>query len=129
MKIYLAGRYTSVPEMRERRAQLARLGHTVTSQWIDHHGSVPFPLTPETLGAAAGVADTAWSDVADADTVISFTASGTGKGGRHVEFGMGIALGKRSIVIGEREHVFHALPAVELYSTWEEFLACLQGEA
>lgn len=44
------------------------------------------------------------------------------RGGRHVEFGMAIALGKRAIVVGSQENVFHLLPGVEVYATWE---ACL----
>lgn len=45
------------------------------------------------------------------------------RGGRHVEFGMALALAKRCIVIGPRENVFHLLPQVEQYDSWEQYLA------
>ena len=45
------------------------------------------------------------------------------RGGRHAEFGIALALGKRVIVIGPRENVFHALPAVERYESWAAFRA------
>ena len=35
-----------------------------------------------------------------------------GTGGRHVEFGYALALGKALIVVGVRSHVFHELDAV-----------------
>jgi hypothetical protein len=38
-------------------------------------------------------------------------------GGRHVEFGYGMAKGKRLVLIGERENVFHDHPSVEVYPT------------
>lgn len=45
------------------------------------------------------------------------------RGGRHVEFGMALAWGLRLIVIGQRENVFHCLPQVERYDTWDDFLS------
>jgi hypothetical protein len=53
-----------------------------------------------------------------AATLISFTDGAPARGGRHVEFGMAYAWGKRLIVVGPREHVFHALPLVEHYPDW-----------
>jgi hypothetical protein len=46
---------------------------------------------------------------------------------RHTEFGIGLALGKRLILVGEhREHVFHYLPVVEVYETWALCLLVLR---
>lgn len=45
------------------------------------------------------------------------------RGGRHVEFGMALALGKRVIVVGPRENVFHLLPEVEVHVNWNDFVA------
>ena len=42
-------------------------------------------------------------DLAAADTVVSFTSAASGgKGGRHVEFGLVLGLGKHLVVIGPR---------------------------
>ena len=48
-------------------------------------------------------------------------------GGRHVEFGYGLALGKIMICVGEREHVFAHLPSIRFFDTEEaavEYVAC-----
>ena len=55
--------------------------------------------------------------------LVSFTGDGGGgKGGRHVEHGYAMALGKRIVVVGPREHVFHTDPATEVYADWASFL-------
>lgn len=131
--VYLAARYSRNPEMRERRDELAALGYVVTSRWIDQHdGALPDSLDHAALngnpsaGAAFGQADV--DDLARADTVISFTSpEGGGKGGRHVEFGLALGQGKRLVIVGPRENVFHTLPGVEHHDSWEAFLAALSG--
>ena len=67
-------------------------------------------------------------DISAASTLISFTEvprSHLGHGGRHVEFGAALALGKRVLLVGERECVFHHLPNVEVFSTWDQALTFL----
>ena len=53
-------------------------------------------------------------DVLAADALVCFTEppGDGGSGGRHVELGMALALGRRVIVVGRREHIFHHLPEV-----------------
>jgi hypothetical protein len=125
--IYLAARYSRHPQMREARDVLARMGHTVTSRWIDQHGGDQLEsatLAQLNINPAAcsiyGIHDV--EDVTAADVVVSFTGGEGGKGGRHVEFGLGIALGKDLVVIGPREHIFHTLPQVRQYETWPDFV-------
>lgn len=130
--VYLAARYSRHDEMRGVRDVLAAYGITVTSRWIDCHtdvvGDFTSSFTPEFLVAhpekAAPLGQHDMDDLRAADAVISFTGSG-GKGGRHVEFGVGIALGKRSVVIGPRENVFHTLAQVQWYPDWPTFLRSL----
>jgi hypothetical protein len=130
--VYLASRYSRADEMRGVRDVLTVLGLNVTARWIDYHGGqLTASFTPETLNqdpALCGeIARADWDDLNAADTVISFTGNG-GKGGRHVEFGMAVALGKRLIVVGPREHVFHTLPAVEHYHDWSRLVMAIQRE-
>lgn len=128
-RVYLASRYSRAEEMRQVREVLTDLGVEVTSRWIDHHGGkYPGSFTPVQLNAdpeyCSKIAHVDWTDLLAADTVISFTGAG-GKGGRHVEFGMAVALGKRLYTVGPREHVFHTLPTVNHY---EDFPSLLAGE-
>lgn len=130
-KIYLAARYSRFPEMQQYAQDLTVRGHTVTSRWIlgDHdicaHGLSSAPqYMPQ-------FAQEDWEDLIVADTVISFTEApdiaipGRGRGGRHVELGVALAMQKRCIVIHHRENVFHWIPTVEFYATWDEFLLIL----
>ena len=144
MKVYLAARYSRNAEMRGYRDDLVAMGHEVTSRWIDlHSGTVSFvsaealgiqekSFTPEQLSATPTLcneyAEADWSDLAEAQWVISFTCATGGKGGRHVEFGIGLASNKRMIVVGPREHVFHTLADVEHFEDWPSCRKALESQ-
>ena len=123
-KVYLAARYSRNAEMRGVRDVLEALGFQVTSRWIDQHGgNLLESIVAERLNAEPGECSRyALIDLDDlhaADTVISFTsAGGGGKGGRHIEFGYALGLGKHVVIVGPRENVFHTLPTVEWYPDW-----------
>lgn len=128
---YFAARYSRHPEMRQRRAELltAIPSARVTSRWIDcHGGELDASYTPEVLNAKP---DECWQhgcddldDLLAADTIVSFTGDGGGgKGGRHIEHGYAIRDGKRLVIVGPRENIFHCHPETEVYATWAEFLA------
>jgi len=131
--IYLASRYSRREELCEYREQLRAAGHHVTSRWLngehqalDTNGS-ELPGTPQ---QAMTFAADDFGDLMAADVVISFTEpprSAPNRGGRHVEFGMAIATGKRVLVVGYRENVFHCLPRVEFCETWAVALSVLAG--
>lgn len=143
MHIYLAARYSRREELLEYRAQLEALGHIVTSRWLN--GSHQIDGNGQPIGDAGERAVETGSrhdlarhfaqedveDVVNAECVISFTEQprvpGSSRGGRHVEFGIAQALGKRQIVVGYRENVFHWLAGVEFFPSWAEALAALSG--
>jgi hypothetical protein len=130
-RYYFAARYSRHPEMRSYRDQLVTAipGAVVTSRWVDGHPdgfAQDVSFTPEFLGANP---ETCWingrADIEDllaAHTIVTFTGDGGGKGGRHIEHGYAIAAGKRLVVVGPRENIFHCHPATEVYATWIEFL-------
>jgi hypothetical protein len=128
---YFAARYSRNPELRQYRDELLAMvsDAEVTSRWIDQHGgSLEASYTPEVLAAQPGECWTFGAhDLEDLDaaaTVVSFTGNGGGgKGGRHIEHGYAIAAGKRLVVVGPRENIFHCHPATEVYATWDDFLA------
>jgi hypothetical protein len=108
--------------MRAIGVTLVRAGHTITSSWVGgwHDG------VPERTSAIEDL-----HDLLDADCIVAFTEEPTeqvswaARGGRHVEFGIAIAKGKRLCIIGPRENVFHHLPEVEQYATIEELVSGL----
>ncbi|MEM6327437.1 MAG: hypothetical protein AAF791_10000 [Bacteroidota bacterium] len=128
--VYLASRYSRNPEMREVRTRLESIGYTVTSRWIngDHQ------IDDEGLSVEASRAERErfaredLEDLRSASICISFSEvprSTNSRGGRHVEHGYALALGKRCIVVGPRENVFHCGLGVEVYENTDEMIAAL----
>jgi hypothetical protein len=122
--VYFAARYSRHEELNSYRAELEALGIEVTSRWLD---TLPRTrsLYTEDDWRALGLVDQ--EDVLAADTLVCFAESEGegGNGGRHVEVGMALALGRRVIVVGRREHIFHFLPEVEVVESWPEALRLL----
>lgn len=136
MKFYLAARFSRHPEMQGIRDVLAVLGHEVTSRWIDQHGGAQLESAAQAAlnSDPESVAHFGQHDLEDidaADAVVSFTFEGGtgGKGGRHVEHGYALGRGKRVIVVGARENIFHTLPEVEHYPDWSQFVIALTQSA
>ena len=109
--------------MKEHAKELESTGHIITSRWINgNHQIDDKGLSVEAKKAERerfAVED--MEDLLEADVCISFTEtprSTNSRGGRHVEFGIAIAAGKRCIVVGPRENVFHCLPKIEVYETF-----------
>ena len=67
-----------------------------------------------------------------ADTVIIFTEIPNtilATGGRHVEFGLALAQGKRVIIVGPRENVFHYLLLdSQIFATWNKAFATIRRQ-
>lgn len=119
--VYLAARCARSDELRVIAQDLEAAGWDVTSSWL----SVDSAVAADGLvagGKAEQIATMDFKDLARSNVLVSFTEGNgaRGKGGRHVEFGMAIALGIRVVVVGPRENVFHCLPQVEQYDTWAE---------
>jgi hypothetical protein len=129
-RIYLAARYSRFPEMQGYAAALRARGYTITSRWILGDHDIRAHGESEAAYWMPRWAQEDYEDLCEADTVISFTEApgdvlGRGRGGRHAEHGIALALQKRCIVVAYRENVFHWLPWVEYYATWEECLTAL----
>jgi len=126
--VYIASRFARRDEMKGVAADLEGHGFEVTSRWLDSPSAL-LPGELDTTGRAAALAMMDLEDVHRAGICIAFTEppeeTKPGRGGRHTEFGIAIALGLRVVLVGPREHVFHCLPSVENYETWEEARAAL----
>lgn len=128
MKFYIAARFSRRPECNALAHQLMELGHTITSRWVkpdsDH-------VTPTGLSRQAADAERrrfAEEDMADVfacDAIVSLMEEprSNSRGGRHVEYGIAVALGKHNFVVGPRETVFHHLEDVRHFDTAEDFVA------
>jgi hypothetical protein len=148
MKIYLAARYSRREELCGYRSEIEELGHTVQARWLNGEHQIANDGAPIGENGEALVEGTLrsgellsereqseraaslrsrfalddWEDVNAAEVVISFTEpprSKANRGGRHVEYGIALARGARVIVVGYRENIFHWLPQVEFFETWE----------
>jgi len=125
VKVYLAGRYSRRLELCGYRQELVDAGYEVTSRWLNGNHEIDTDTQGLSIQAAASererFAKEDWADVMAADICVSFTESPrstNSRGGRHVEFGASLGAGRRCIVVGYRENVFHHLPAVEFFGSW-----------
>lgn len=125
-RVYVAGRFSRRHEFRRFADALTTAGHSITSRWLyseDHHLELGGTPSPAATAAARDL-----EDVRAATVCVAFTErSGRrqGRGGRHVELGVALALGLRLIVVGDPEHIFHLLPEVERVATAEAALAAI----
>jgi hypothetical protein len=97
----------------------------VVSRWIDLKEEAGGFLTAPHDHVRYAQADL--EDIDECDVLVGFTASylgnaGPGRGGRHVEWGYALARGKRLVLIGAREHIFHTLPQVAVYDWFTDFI-------
>lgn len=114
--------------MKDVAADLQHNGYEVTSRWL----TSTLAIGPGELDIGGRAAELAMMDVEDvrrAGICVAFTEppeeTKPGRGGRHTELGIALALGLRVVLVGPREHVFHCLPGIEQYSSWEEARAAL----
>lgn len=126
MEVYLAARYSRIGELNSYKAELEGKGLTVTSRWLTGEYRLQEAKAAEEGSPDIGfiVAQHDVEDISTADTIICFTEtprSNHSRGGRHVEFGMALALKKRIVIIGPLENVFYCLPEVERYNDWADF--------
>ena len=69
-------------------------------------------------------------DIEACDVLVLFAEDplqGYPRGGRHVEFGYALALGKVIVVIGQRENIFHTLPEITVVQTSWDAIRILQN--
>ena len=148
MRIYLAARYSRRDELCGYRKELIALGHEVRARWLNgkhqiNDKGIPVgddgeelvesgdpKLDKKAAALRANFALDDWEDVGAADLLVNFTEaprSTASRGGRHVEFGIALALSKPVIAVGYRENIFHWLPRVRFCETWDEAKRVIQA--
>ena len=106
LRVYIAAPYPCRDYAERVMHLLEGHGVDVTSHWLKTPG-----------GLTDGYAREDLADVARADLLLALNPkdwAGRGTGGRHIEFGYALALGKPIILVGERSNVFHYLDTVNV---------------
>jgi nucleoside 2-deoxyribosyltransferase len=125
MKIYLAARYSQKEEMKLVAKQLRCHGHIITSTWLEETEPPDVTLDQLTEHFLAYQAEVDLNDIKRADIFVLFSIDPlipTVRGGRHVETGVALALGKPIYVVGPKENIFHYLPGVKIFSCVSELI-------
>jgi hypothetical protein len=131
MKIYLASQYSWRNLIKGYAKQLESLGHEITSTWLQERKGLGTELDELSNRFLREHAKADYNDIVKADCVILFSVGPTEltkRGGRHVEFGLGYALGKQMIVCGPKENIFHYLDDVICFNNFEDLFKAFKGE-
>jgi nucleoside 2-deoxyribosyltransferase len=97
---------------------LRRDGHKITSRW--HHK--PFhPTSHHTPAECEAIAQEDYDDIVAADALVLIAGPDKYSGGKFVEAGIAIGLGKRVTVIGRRENMLLWLPGIRVVESVEAF--------
>lgn len=128
--VYIAARFSRRPEANALARELQNRGHSITSRWVKPETDHVLPT-----GISRQAEDSErrrfamedMDDVRQCDWCISLMEEprSNTRGGRHIEFGVALALNKKLTIIGPRETVFHHLDDIEQYNTIDEFVASL----
>lgn len=119
---YLAGRFSRIEELLGVRDVLIGTGHECTSRWLDgNHQAEEHDIEAMRRFAREDVVD-----ILRCDVLIAFTETprkpSTNRGGRHVELGIALGVGRgliTTIVCGPYENAFTTLADVHVAS-WSE---------
>lgn len=111
-KAYVAAPYELRVEAQLTRLKLEAKGYGVTSRWL----TVLDEDSPE-------MAEVDIEDIEAANELVLVNPEHfrrTGTGGRHVEVGYALALGKKITIVGVRSNLFHMLPSVRVVDRLED---------
>ena len=125
MIVYIAARYSRKNEIRSLVTIFNEHNITVRARWLDEPHSPGTTLHEVSPTFCRETATIDMEDIDSCDTLVFFSEDpliGTPRGGRHVEFGYALGKGKRIVVIGGEENIFHFLPQIVHYPNLQYFL-------
>lgn len=125
MSFYLAAQFSWKDSIAAKKKQLEQLGFKVTSTWTDEVADPKCSLKDFSGDYHKEMADRDLREINEADVLVAFSVDPdtlTRRGGRHVEFGYALGKGKSVVVVGPRENIFHHLPNVKQFDSWDEFI-------
>lgn len=121
MKVYIAAKFELAPEVAEMAKELRLLGIECTSRWVTEEG----PYVKDDPAEGDRLARMDLSDVDVADIFVLLGQPNSPRGGKHVEYGYAYAKGKRIILIGKRENIFHWLSTTTIVADWKAAIETL----
>jgi nucleoside 2-deoxyribosyltransferase len=99
-------------------------GHKIVSTWLEEDMTAPL-----TASCRARIAAKDLREIRKADVLV-LEAAPVGchvPGGKHVELGYALALGKTVLVVGRKENIFHWHDDVHVFASTYEAVARLSG--
>lgn len=127
MRVYIAAPYSMKDTIIREAEELRLYGIEVTSSWLEepHKPSTQMHELTHEEHQVYALRDV--QDIVNADILVFHTdpTKSIIRAGRHVEFGIALALGLTRcmpiFVVGqERENIFHHMPQVAHYASWRE---------
>lgn len=117
MKIYIAAHDQELA--RDTAWRLIEQGHHVTSTWLNED------LLPTHIHSAeerANIAIRDFNDVKECDTLLLLASTMRVPGGKHVEAGIAMGMGKDVHIIGHRENMLLWHPDITTWDSIEDFI-------
>ena len=128
MKLYLAAGFSRKHEIAGKSLELENLGINVTSTWPWEDAAPDSKLTEVSDDYLRLNARKDLYEIINSDGLILFTQSPLKpfcRGGRMHEAGFAMGLGKTIMVCGPKENIFHWLPEIAQFDTWERLKQAL----
>jgi nucleoside 2-deoxyribosyltransferase len=125
-KIYLAAKYSQKEEMLVVRKLLYKAGLLCTASWLNEPHAPGTTLDQVTENDLCEFAQQDMDDIRRCDIFVLFSVDPlqpTVRGGRHVETGYALGLGRPVHVVGPKENIFHYLPGVKHFTCISELIS------
>lgn len=127
-RLYVAAHSKSAARNVARR--LREAGHVVTSRWIDIDDKFGDPQAYYTDSERRGLATIDEQDVRSATDGLVLISESAGEyvpGGKHVETGIALGLGRTIYILGRRENIFHWHPRCFRFQDIDSLLQALDS--
>ena len=131
MKIYLAAQYRRKEEMKVVRRLLHEAGHICTSSWLKEPHDANITMDQCTTEDLRFFAEQDLDDIRRSDIFVIFSVDPllpTVRGGRHVEMGYALGLGKPVYVVGPKENIFYYLPGLKHFACISDLISGIKEE-
>ena len=128
MKFFIASH--SQIEAKELMLELIKLGHEITSRWITEDTKFHKSQKAYSDEERMHISLLDEEDVRKAEDGLILISEKTGRnvpGGKHVETGIALGLGRPIYVIGRKENIFHWHPKVKIFKDNQEFIQYLNS--